>query len=225
MPPMKQTSTRPASSTEDWKSLLNRHVNGRHCRYTATQVHEGAGGWRVELRVRAPHSSGDVVGEGASKKQAEHAAAKAYLQLQSERAQQRISARGRKQNALGKRNEQRILAALNDPFARLPGWFASCRPSTAEEDARGIDVVIDTFDLGLAYLQVKSSEVRKCSFESKRRPSLIACGGVQAHDSDPSLRTKALDALETIRQILLARRHRGLDEPVGDLDEPCALVG
>jgi hypothetical protein len=63
------------------------------------------------------------------------------------------------ESEVAKNNEKRVVTALTSeyPFPNRPAWIGEVRLSTKEEDHRGIDVVIETTDVGNILIQVKSS--------------------------------------------------------------------
>lgn len=72
-------------------------------------------------------------------------------------------------------NENRVAEALtflseNDP----PPWFKGWDKATPEQDRKGIDYVVHTYDIGDLYLQVKSSHAGCKKFNGRRRKQLIA---------------------------------------------------
>lgn len=79
----------------------------------------------------------------------------------------------RVRNSLGQQNEIKALSAIQEVGSNWE-WFIGARLSSQEEDAKGIDIVIDTKDIGKIFFQVKSSEAGVEQFCKKRRCSRIA---------------------------------------------------
>lgn len=73
------------------------------------------------------------------------------------------------------------------------------------EDARGIDVVVET-DVGKLYLQCKSSHAAARCFRAKKRSSAIAVV-VMSPDADVNVH-RAIGALRMLRSRVLAIRER-----------------
>jgi len=103
---------------------------------------------------------------------------------------------GRLANERGRKNERRVVAAsalITDE------WMSGARPATPEEDARGIDVVVLTNDMGNLYLQVKSSW---CGAKIAREKPRFSCGPVEvvvACDDELRLVRRVRDALFRLR--------------------------
>lgn len=72
-------------------------------------------------------------------------------------------------------------------------WFVGARMATAEEDGRGIDVVVTCSD-GELYLQSKSSNARALDFRNTRKGKRIAAVAVSLNDE--ITRARAMTALE-----------------------------
>lgn len=106
-------------------------------------------------------------------------------------------------NERGKKNEDRALEACLSE--RRPAWMQSARASTHEEDASGIDVVVES-DVGKLFVQVKSSRRGKAEFGSHRRRALIGIIVVSAADDAARLLAKVTGALGPIRKSLLEKR-------------------
>jgi hypothetical protein len=69
----------------------------------------------------------------------------------------------------GRRNEDRVMDALIECQGILPEWFWTAYPGTPEQDGQGIDYVVETRDLGIVYLQIKSSERFANKFKRRQR--------------------------------------------------------
>ncbi|MFA6429840.1 MAG: putative dsRNA-binding protein [Patescibacteria group bacterium] len=139
------------------------------------------------------------VGYGSEKKAARAKAAEQALD-HILRRDRRDSAEREKREKLGKRrakfgreNEQRLLDILRQPTLPLPAWITGVRAATPEEDRKGIDVVVDTCDVGHIYLQVKSSVRGKFQFVS-RHPV--------AHDTAVIIVTKTMEPLEILKEAI-----------------------
>lgn len=92
----------------------------------------------------------------------------------------------------GRVSEQSLLEAVRKVGRALP-WFVDARMATAEEDTRGIDVVVTCSD-GELYLQSKSSNARALDFRSTRRSKRIVAVAVSLNDE--ITRARAMTALE-----------------------------
>lgn len=166
--------------------------------------------WRADLSFLKRKS----VGFGNSKALAKEAAAKnafPWLRLQNEekiRRKSQSSQFGAVRAERGFQNESAALRALQDDSFKRPEWFKSVRRADREEDKRGIDIVVETHDVGRLYLQVKSSKVFARRFAEKRRPSLIGLIVASYSDDPKELHRRAMDELETLYRQVIARRDR-----------------
>src|SRR3989344_8447271 len=79
--------------------------------------------------------------------------AKAYFSPEEKQAWYQVTQRA------GHFIEEQVLEAIDpkDSTLELPSWYVSSRLSTPEENYRGIDIVVETNDLGRFFIQVKSS--------------------------------------------------------------------
>lgn len=108
----------------------------------------------------------------------------------------------------GRNNEQRVLDALTARQERLAPWLGDVRLATPDEDARGIDIVVTTQDLGPLYLQVKSSRTGAERFHAKKRPALIATVVAHSDVDEDTLFRRAEQVLLTLRSQLRKMRER-----------------
>jgi hypothetical protein len=110
---------------------------------------------------------------------------------------------GRVAHKRGRENEARVLDACQLPSR--PVWMHSARAATREEDADGIDVVIES-DIGKLYVQVKSSRGGKAAFLQKRRRALVAVVVVGPANSLESTLAKVVGEVGKVRHELLRQR-------------------
>jgi len=103
----------------------------------------------------------------------------------------------------GRSSEQRLLEACQ--LDKRPTWMLSARAGTRDEDARGIDVVLDT-DVGKLYVQVKSSKTGGRHFKERKRSARIAVVVVRVDDTPDTLLQKVLSAVSPIRKEYLSQR-------------------
>ena len=73
----------------------------------------------------------------------------------------------------GRVAEELLLVAVNRAGLSFP-WFLFARPALADEDCRGIDIVVFAREDVKIYLQSKSSVGKAISFQSKKRKDKIA---------------------------------------------------
>jgi hypothetical protein len=118
---------------------------------------------------------------------------------------QRDRALGRRDRARGARAEARVVAALRR--ATRPWWILDARRAHASEDRTGIDVVVETSDLGKLFLQVKSSECGAAKWRRRHRHDtrLIGVVVVRPTDNDPTIYGRALGVLILLRERAEAR--------------------
>jgi hypothetical protein len=74
----------------------------------------------------------------------------------------------------------------------------SARKATRDEDADGIDVVIES-DVGKLFVQVKSSRGGKAAFAEKRRRARIAVVVARTADTQEALLRKVVAAVGEVR--------------------------
>lgn len=118
---------------------------------------------------------------------------------------------GRTEQELGEANERRVLEAFQDR-ALFPDWLAGVRRATNGEDARGIDVVFATRDLGKLFIQVKSSERRARDFsKAHARGTRISVVIVTHRETPESIRRSVLVLLERERAWILRKRGQNGD--------------
>ena len=105
--------------------------------------------------------------------------------------------------------EERLIEALDptkDPTLELPSWYVSSRLTTPEEDHRGIDVVVQTTDVGCFFLQVKSSPTFVQKFLLGKTKTRIAIVVIRPNDSVATIRNKFFKAARMEREWLKQRR-------------------
>ena len=68
-------------------------------------------------------------------------------------------------NKRGADNEQRLIDAVNFKNSVWPKWLIGIEKSSRDQDAKGIDIVVET-DVGRIFIQVKSS---KCGLDSVKK--------------------------------------------------------
>lgn len=101
---------------------------------------------------------------------------------------------------VGERNEAFAFRAVVNV---LPKWAIFARRATPEEDALGIDIVVQT-DVGALFLQVKSSRMAAREFAKKHHSQPIEC--IVAGCDETTLRGRALGALWRARiRVMRAR--------------------
>jgi hypothetical protein len=93
----------------------------------------------------------------------------------------------------GRVSEELLLAAVRRAGASLP-WFLFAREANAEEDARGIDIVVFARGDLRIFLQAKSSHGKAIAFKTKQRKAKIEVVVVSL-DEEKNLR-RAKMALE-----------------------------
>lgn len=98
----------------------------------------------------------------------------------------------------GHEKEKRIAKLLNASLDILPPWIFSARMATSAEDARGIDLVLET-DVGDIHLQLKSNEEDKAAFEAKPGHEYIPCFVVGKKVNDRSLLADIIYAVSELR--------------------------
>ena len=85
-------------------------------------------------------------------------------------------------------------------------WFVDARISTNIEDAHGIDIVIETSDVGKLFFQVKSSHTGALKFQKRRHGAHIAIIIASCHDSQPELSKKIAGIILNERRSIIALR-------------------
>lgn len=109
---------------------------------------------------------------------------------------------GLDRNEVGTMREERVVLTFSLPGI-LPAWFDYVRPGTPAEDHRGIDVVVQTHDLGPIGIQVKGCKVGVAKFRRMYHDQPIAVVIVRESDSDLVVRNKTIRAIMGIRVALL----------------------
>jgi hypothetical protein len=100
-------------------------------------------------------------------------------------------------HARGVLAEKRVLDACGSP--RRPAWLLGARRASQEEDAGGIDIVVDS-DVGPLWLQVKSSVYGKARFLAKAPRPGIGVVVITPYDPDEAVRAKVYSALGRLRK-------------------------
>jgi hypothetical protein len=113
---------------------------------------------------------------------------------------------GRLANQKGKLAEKRVFLAV-EKLSTEYTWIHSARLATLKEDARGIDVVVET-PIGPLYIQVKSSPRGVRHYKSKRRKARVIMVIVKPEMDDRKLRDKVSGALHVQRNHILEIRRR-----------------
>ena len=97
--------------------------------------------------------------------------------------------KGKEGNRLGQEREKKVVEILSRED-RLD-WITSVYRGTQEDDANGIDVIVETIDAGKLFLQIKSSstEVRKFKRKYEKRdiestPSVAVVNVNENHKSE-----------------------------------------
>ncbi|MDO8510449.1 MAG: hypothetical protein Q7S15_02385 [bacterium] len=106
----------------------------------------------------------------------------------------------------GDGSEQRVCIAFDEPFD-APLWFKGVSRAPWELDRKGVDVIVETTDLGKLYLQIKSSESGVQNFAKKGRKN-IAIVLIRGGDTLDEIRTKVLNALQPLRSELEKMRSK-----------------
>ncbi len=109
----------------------------------------------------------------------------------------------KKARARGVRNEELVVTVLS---ARSPWWLVDVRRATPSEDRSGVDVVVQTADLGVVYIQVKSSSqqarIWRHRYRHDRRP--IGLVVVPKDQDERVIYGRAIGALILLRERLSA---------------------
>jgi len=114
---------------------------------------------------------------------------------------------GRTMHLAGYHNEAEVLLMVQQIAKdRHWEWFASARISTEEEDAHGIDIVVETSDIGKLFFQVKSSRRGAAEFQKKRRGAHIAIIVASRYDSQLGLSNKITGIILAERKSIMAMR-------------------
>ena len=100
---------------------------------------------------------------------------------------------GESSQGRGNVSEELLLVAVKKAGSAFP-WFLFARPALADEDCRGIDIVVFVRGGARLFLQSKSSHGRAASFKSKKRKDPIEVVVVSL-DEIKNLR-RAREALE-----------------------------
>ena len=113
---------------------------------------------------------------------------------------------GKVENTKGLSAEEKALEALLFHYPEEP-WIKLPRKATLEEDTLlGIDLVVETFDIGKLFIQIKSSDGAMRRYLEKRRRIMIAVVVIKTHEDRSSIWIKLKRALTELRgQILTIR--------------------
>ena len=108
----------------------------------------------------------------------------------------------------GFHNENRVLRALraSEDFAP-PDWFIQAVKAKKEQDAKGVDVIIETKDAGKIFLQIKSSRAGMRNFLEKHAGKMIGVVVVGMHDSDTDIRRKVFSEVNRLRIEIFEKRN------------------
>lgn len=125
---------------------------------------------------------------------------------QSEKAKSFLKTIGQTENHKGFSAEERALGILLFHYPKEP-WIRFPRKATREEDTlMGIDLVVETVDIGKLFLQIKSSEGAKRRFYQKKRRAMIAVVVVRHADDEDFVWVKLRNALRELRRDVLVMR-------------------
>ncbi|TSC67771.1 MAG: hypothetical protein CEO19_40 [Parcubacteria group bacterium Gr01-1014_73] len=105
--------------------------------------------------------------------------------------------------------ERQFIDAINQesrPDLKWPDWYVSARLATRDKDHRGIDIVVQTKDLGCFFVQVKSSRRYVTRFLLKSTRTRIAVVVIEPKDTAQTMRRKFFQAARLERQWLKKRR-------------------
>ena len=114
---------------------------------------------------------------------------------------------GRRGNEKGLRAELRTINLLQTHLDLA--WVRHIRKATKREDGRGIDVIVETFDIGPLYIQVKSSH--RCAFDflKRKRKAQVTIVVVNDKHTDDVLRKELKQKVCGLRHhILTVRKNR-----------------
>ena len=113
---------------------------------------------------------------------------------------------GQAENRKGYSAEDKVLDALLFYYNEEP-WIAFSRRATREEDLyHGIDIVVETRDIGKLFLQIKSSQIASRKYSEKRRRTMIAVVVVKPHETREFIWSGLKKALGDLRSKILDRR-------------------
>ena len=107
---------------------------------------------------------------------------------------------GHRSGEKGRLAEERCVNIVARLSAKLP-HITSVRLATEKEDARGIDVVVET-DLGKLYLQVKSSHYGAHKYRRKRPNAKTIVIVIPGEMSDDKLQNVIADRLGCLRKLI-----------------------
>lgn len=113
---------------------------------------------------------------------------------------------GRHANKKGRTAEERALAAVAHIAIKFT-WMQNHRLATKPEDAKGIDVVVNT-SIGPLYIQVKSSRTGVRHYKERRRKARVVIVIIEPEMTDEKIREKITGALHAIRKHILILRQK-----------------
>lgn len=122
---------------------------------------------------------------------------------------------GQSRRERGAINEEKVKLAFDQGLInrwRPPRWFRRIEVASPEKDAKGIDVIIYTWDIGNIQLQVKSST--SLADKHRKRYPRIPVVVIHTGDSSNQVRAKVFAAIEPFRQTQLSKRRQSSDELV-----------
>lgn len=105
--------------------------------------------------------------------------------------------------------ERQFVDAINQksrPDLKWPDWYVSARLATRDNDHKGIDIVVQTKDLGSFFIQVKSSPRYVARFLLNSTRTRIAVVVIGTKDTAQTMRRKFFQAARLERQWLKKRR-------------------
>ena len=114
---------------------------------------------------------------------------------------------GQAENLKGFSAERKALETL---FAHRGDekWIRLVRKGTREEDiGQGIDIVVETTDMGKLFIQIKSSKKGKEKFCEIRRRPMIAVVVIERQDDLELIWQRLRQALLELRAKILAKRN------------------
>jgi len=114
---------------------------------------------------------------------------------------------GRSKQERGSLAEVKVKYAFDstsDNHWARPQWFRCIRMACQEQDSKGIDVVIHTWDVGKIPLQVKSSH--RGAEKHRQRYPRIPVIVVKMHETREVIRQKVPSAVQPLREAYLAKR-------------------
>lgn len=124
----------------------------------------------------------------------------------SEKGKSFLRVIGRSENRKGFRAEEAALEALLYHYPEEP-WIKFPSKATLKEDTlMGVDIVVDTVDIGKLFLQIKSSEGGRKRFEKKKRRTKVAVVVITHHEEREYIWEKLRKKLQELRKEILEMR-------------------